>query len=47
MIVVSKGLKNGVDLGIRRTFSDMGKTVLEHLEAPNEMFGTSFLGLLK
>ncbi len=47
MIVVTKGLKNGVDLGIRRTFSDMGKTVLEHLEAPNEMFGTSFLGLLR
>lgn len=47
MIVVTKGLKNGVDLGIRRTFSDMGKTVLEHLEAPNEMFGTSFFGLLR
>ncbi|PKK39237.1 Phosphopentomutase [Clostridiaceae bacterium JG1575] len=31
------------NLGIRKSFTDIGKTILEYLSIPNELFGESFL----
>jgi phosphopentomutase len=47
ILAYGKNLAQGVDIGIRKTFSDMGKTVLDHLGIENELFGESFLPLLK
>lgn len=35
--------KKANDLGIRKTFSDVGKTVSEYFQIPNELSGESFL----
>uniref|UniRef100_A0A7V3E7Z3 Phosphopentomutase n=1 Tax=Ignavibacterium album TaxID=591197 RepID=A0A7V3E7Z3_9BACT len=35
--------KKANDLGIRKTFSDVGKTVAEYFQIPNELSGESFL----
>lgn len=35
--------KKAFDLGIRKTFSDVGKTVAEYFKIPNELSGESFL----
>ncbi len=35
--------KRAFDLGIRKTFSDVGKTVAEYFKVPNELSGESFL----
>lgn len=37
-----KMLKQGVDLGIRKSFADIGKTVMEYLEVPYNGDGESF-----
>jgi len=42
-----KGGKKGVDLGIRRTFADAGKTVAEFFGVPNSLAGTSFLSMVR
>ena len=34
---------NGKDLGIRKTFSDIGKTAAEYFKIKNSLKGTSFL----
>lgn len=47
ILAYGRNLRKGVDIGIRKTFSDMGKTVLDHLGIENELFGESFLPLLK
>lgn len=43
ILVFGKNLKQGVDLGIRKTFADAGKTVLDFLGIENDLFGESFL----
>ncbi len=43
MIAWGKSLREGVNLGERSTFSDIGKTVLEYLGLENSLPGTSFL----
>lgn len=35
--------KRAYDLGIRKTFADVGKTVAEYFKVPNDMLGESFL----
>ena len=35
--------KHGEDLGIRNTFSDIGKTAAEYFKIENSLKGTSFL----
>ena len=35
--------KKGIDLGVRKTFSDIGKTATEFFNVPNSLKGTSFL----
>lgn len=42
ILVYGKGIKP-VDIGIRDTFADIGKTILDYLSVDNEMDGNSFL----
>lgn len=43
VLVFGKSIRAGADLGVRKTFSDIGKTVLDYLEIENELYGESFL----
>jgi phosphopentomutase len=45
MVAVGSGVRNGVDIGTRRTFADLGATVAEHLRLP-PLAGKSFLGAI-
>ena len=42
VIAYGKKLKQGVDLGIRASFADLGATVCDLLDVPGTGFGTSF-----
>ena len=42
LIVWGKSCKQGVDLGVRKTFGDIGTTVSDLLGAPDTGLGTSF-----
>ena len=44
ILVYGHGVKPGSTLGVRKTFSDIGKTILEFLDIENELYGESFLG---
>lgn len=43
ILVYGKHIKPGATLGVRKTFSDIGKTVLDYLDIENELYGESFL----
>lgn len=43
LLVYGKNIKHGVNLGIRSTFADLGKTVVDYLNIENSLPGTSFL----
>lgn len=43
LLVYGKMINSNVDLGVRKTFADIGKTVAEYLEAEFSCPGTSFL----
>lgn len=43
ILVYGRSVKAGADLGTRRTFSDIGKTILDYLDIENELYGESFL----
>lgn len=43
ILVFGKSIRAGADLGVRRTFSDIGKTILDYLNIENELYGESFL----
>ena len=47
LLVYSKGLKNGVNLGTRETFADVGQTIAEYLKLPPLNYGKSFLKELR
>lgn len=47
LVIYGAGVKPGVDIGTRRTFSDIGKTVLDHLGVENALYGESFLPLIR
>ncbi len=48
MLAYGKKLKTGVDLGTRKSFADIGATVLEWFEQPTDkIFGKSFLKEIK
>ncbi len=47
ILVYGKSVKPGANLGVRRTFSDIGKTVLEYLGVPNDLYGESFWSEIK
>lgn len=42
VLVYGKGVKSGVNIGVRNSFCDIGKTVLELLNVENDLAGTSF-----
>ena len=43
MLAWGAPLQSGVNLGTRETFSDIGKTILDYFDLPNELSGVSFL----
>ena len=43
ILVYGHAIKPGSTLGVRRTFSDIGKTILEYLDIENDLYGESFL----
>ena len=47
LLVYGKNVKPGSTVGIRETFSDIGKTILEYLDIPNTLYGESFLTEIK
>ncbi|RLK63304.1 phosphopentomutase [Atopobacter sp. AH10] len=47
LLVYSKSLVGNVDLGQRKTFADMGATILHNFDLPHENVGTSFLNELR
>ena len=48
MLIYGKNIKNGVDLGTRKSFADISATVLEYLDvAQEDTCGESFLSLVK
>lgn len=47
ILVYGKSVKKGANLGVRRTFSDIGKTVLEYLDIENDLYGESFWSEIK
>ncbi len=46
LLVYNKNI-NTIDLGIRKTFSDIGKTILDNYNIDNDLPGTSFLKEVK
>lgn len=43
ILVYGKNIRAGANLGVRRTFSDIGKTILDYLDIENTLYGESFL----
>lgn len=43
LLVYGKNIKPGINLGTRKTFADIGATVLEYFGISSEIFGTSML----
>ncbi len=43
LLIYGQGIKAGVNLGTRRTFADIGATVLDYLGIENTLTGNSFL----
>ncbi|BAH06190.1 phosphopentomutase [Clostridium kluyveri] len=46
VLVYGKNLKAGVDIGIRKSYSDIGKTILELLDIKNNLQGIGFKDLI-
>lgn len=46
LLVYGKEIKQGTNIGIRSTFSDIGKTILDLLNIENDLFGESFKGTI-
>lgn len=42
VIVYGKRIKSGINIGIRKSFSDIGKTILDLLKIENNLYGDSF-----
>ncbi|WP_368487814.1 phosphopentomutase [Clostridium sp. BJN0013] len=47
VLVYGKNLRAGVDVGIRGSYSDIGKTILDFLDIKNDLYGISFKELIK
>ncbi len=46
VLVYGKSIRAGIDIGVRNTFADLGKTVLDYLNIENKISGTSFLNTI-
>ncbi|TDT61920.1 phosphopentomutase [Fonticella tunisiensis] len=44
LLIYGKSIKAGVNLGVRKTYSDIGKTIADLLNVENDIAGTSFAG---
>ncbi len=47
ILVYGAAIKPGSTLGVRKTFSDIGKTILDYLNIKNDLYGESFLDDIK
>lgn len=47
ILIYGKGIKRGVDIGIRKTFADIGATIAEIFQIQDTGKGTSFWNLIK
>lgn len=43
ILIYGNNIKNGINIGIRKTFADIGKSVLDYLNIENELVGQSFI----
>ena len=43
LLVYGKNIKKDINLGTRKTYADLGKTVCDFLQCKNKIQGTSFL----
>lgn len=43
LLVIGKGVKEGIDLKTRKSFADIGQTICEYFELPSLKIGESFL----
>lgn len=46
VLVYGKRIKKGVNIGIRKSYSDIGKTILELLNVENNLYGESFANII-
>ena len=46
ILVYGKNLKPAIDLGIRKSFADIGATICEYLNVEKPKIGESFLDLI-
>ena len=46
VLVYGKSIKNGVNIGTRKCFCDIGKTILDILQIKNNIYGESFIDKL-
>lgn len=44
ILVYGKNVREGVDLGVRDTFADIGASIADYLGAEATAIGTSFIG---
>lgn len=47
VLIYGKNIKKGVNIGTRKTFSDIAKTIAEYLHIDNNLNGESFLNKMK
>ena len=47
VLLYGKNINKGIDIGVRKTFSDIGKSILDYLEVENDLSGESFIQLVK
>ena len=47
LLVYGKDIKEGINLGTRKSFADIGATIAENFEVDPPMIGTSYLKELK
>lgn len=47
LLIAGEGIRAGVNLGTRRCFSDIGKTILDIFEVPGDIAGTSFWEMIR
>ncbi|MBD7909996.1 MULTISPECIES: phosphopentomutase [Clostridium] len=46
ILVYGKNVKGGAELGVRKSFTDIGKTILDYLNVPNQLKGESFIDII-
>lgn len=46
ILVYGKNVKEGINIGVRKSFTDIGKTILDYLEIDNSLNGESFKDLI-